>query len=108
MARYFVTRHQGAVQWAADQGYQFDHYLSHLDESHPLKQGDVVAGILPVHWVAQLCAQGVIYLNLSLDLPPAWRGQELSAAQLTACAARLERFVVHAVADDLSCLDASL
>lgn len=108
MPRYFVTRHQGAVQWSADQGYVFDHYLSHLDEDHRFAQGDVVAGILPVHLVAQLCAQGVIYLNLSLDMPAAWRGQELTAAQLTVCAARLERFVVHAVEDPLACLSANL
>lgn len=108
MTRYFITRHQGAVQWSADQGYVFDHYLSHLDPSHPFEQGDVVAGILPVHVVAQLCAQGVIYLNLSLDMPPQWRGQELSAAQLRACHARLERFVVQSSNDPVADILASL
>ena len=94
MTRYFITRHTGALAWAAQQGYTFDVHLSHLDPTHRFEHGDVVAGTLPVNIVADLCAQGVVYLNLSLQLPADLRGQELTVAQLQQCDARLEQLVV--------------
>jgi len=94
MTRYFVTRHTGALVWAEQHGYVFDIHLNHLDSSHQFKRGDVVAGTLPVNIVADLCAQGIVYFNLSLQLPAELRGQELTAGQLTQCAARLEQLVV--------------
>lgn len=52
-------------------------------------------GILPVHLAAQLCARGARYLNLSLDLPAAARGRELSAEELDAYGARIEGYEVR-------------
>lgn len=94
MTRYFVTRHTGAVAWAERHGHVFDVYLAHLEPTQTFVAGDVVAGVLPVHLVAELCEQGVVYLNLSLNLPVTLRGQELSADQLEQCEARLEQLVV--------------
>jgi CRISPR-associated protein Csx16 len=94
MTRYFVTRHTGALAWAKQHGYTFDVHVSHLEPTHAFVAGDVVAGTLPVNIVADLCAQGVVYLNLSLQLPVALRGQELTAEQLQQCEARLEQLMV--------------
>lgn len=98
MSRYFVTRHSGALAWATQQGIVFDQHLTHLTEAVQLQAGDVVAGTLPVNLAADLCARGVIYLHLSLELPESLRGQELSAEQLHACHAKLERFDIQRVA----------
>ncbi len=99
MSTYFVSRHPGAVDWAASQGFSAARVISHLDPA-VVCPGDTVLGTLPVHLAAQVCERGGRYYNLSLDLPQAWRGRELSAEELLACRARLERYEVRAVDDD--------
>ena len=94
MPRYFITRHPGALDWARRHGHVFEVHLSHLPEDQVLHAGDVVAGTLPVNKAADLHAAGVVYWHLSLDLPESMRGRELSADDLDACGARLERFDV--------------
>jgi CRISPR-associated protein Csx16 len=94
MTTWFVTRHPGAVEWAQRRGLQIDRYVAHLDPAD-IAPGDTIIGILPVHLVAQLCARDARYLNLSLDLPAAARGRELSAEQLEACGARIEGYDVR-------------
>jgi len=96
MATWFVSRHPGAVAWAASQGLQVDHLVQHLTATH-VQNGDTVIGNLPVHLAAQVCARGAHFLNLSMDIPQHWRGLELSAAQLQQCQARLEAFNVTSV-----------
>ncbi len=93
MTTYFITRHPGARDWAAAEGLSVDRLIDHLDPAliHP---GDTVIGSLPVNLAAEVCARGGAYLHLSLDLPAELRGRELSADQMRACGARLERFVV--------------
>ena len=97
MTRYFITRHPGALDWARRHGHVFEVHLTHLPEDQVLHAGDVVAGTLPVNLIADLNAQGVDYLHLSLDLPASMRGRELSADELEQCGARLEGFVVRRV-----------
>lgn len=92
-----VTRHPGAIEWAARQGVKVDRQLGHLDPA-VIQPGDVVIGILPVHLAAEVCARGGRYFNLSLDLPESARGRELSAADLDAFGARLEEFAIQASA----------
>jgi len=98
MTTYFITRHPGAIEWARRQGLAVDHQLAHLDPQtiHP---GDIVIGTLPVHLVAQVNARGGRYLHLSLDLPAEARGRELSVDELDRFGARLEGYVVEAIAD---------
>jgi CRISPR-associated protein Csx16 len=96
MTTWFVSRHPGAIAWAADQGLRIDHHLSHLDAAL-IQPGDTVIGTLPVHLAAAVCSQGVRFFNLSLDLPPGWRGRELDADELSRCNARLEPFDVRTV-----------
>lgn len=92
----FVTRHPGAIEWAARQGLQVDRRLAHLDPT-AIQPGDVVIGILPVNLAAEVCARGGRYFNLSIDLPESARGLELSADDLDAFGARLEEFALQAI-----------
>lgn len=94
MTTWFITRHTGARQWAAEQGFPIDRHVVHLDPAD-VQAGDTVIGSLPVHLAAEVCQRGARYLNLSLDLPAAARGKELSAEELTRYQARLEGFNIQ-------------
>lgn len=96
MTTFFVSRHLGATAWALEQGLAVDRPVAHLDPAE-VQPGDTVIGTLPVNLAAAVCANGARYLHLTLDLPPDWRGRELSAAQMAACGARLEEFRVEKV-----------
>lgn len=93
MSIYFVTRHPGAHDWAAAEGLQVDALVPHLDPAI-IEPGDQVIGSLPVNLAAQVCKRGGRYLHLSLDLPPALRGQELGVEQMRDCNARIEEYRV--------------
>ena len=94
MTTWFVTRHPGAIEWAQRRGLPVDRLIEHLDPDH-IAPGDTVIGILPVNLVARVCERGARYLNLSLDLPAAARGRELSAEELDAYGARIEGYEVR-------------
>lgn len=93
MTVYFVTRHPGAIEWAARRGLAVDSQLTHLDTAQ-IERGDTVIGILPVHLAADVCERSAHYLNLSIDLPAQARGRELSADELERYGARLEAYIV--------------
>jgi CRISPR-associated protein Csx16 len=94
MTTFFVSRHPGAADWARGQGLAIDRPVLHLDPAE-VGPGDTVIGTLPVNLAAAVCARGACYLHLTLDLPPDWRGRELSAADMAACGARLEAYRVE-------------
>jgi CRISPR-associated protein Csx16 len=94
MTTYFVTRHPGAIEWAARRRMRIDHRLAHLDPAI-ITPGDTVIGILPVNLAARVCERGGRYFNLSLDLPADARGRELSADELEAYGARIEGYFVQ-------------
>ncbi|MFN3717134.1 MAG: CRISPR-associated protein Csx16 [Thiobacillus sp.] len=98
MTVWFVTRHPGAVEWAARQGLAVDRQIDHLDPAD-IQPGDTVIGILPVNLAAEVCARGGRFFNLSLDVPPEARGRELTADELESYGARLEGYTVHRLAD---------
>jgi CRISPR-associated protein Csx16 len=95
MTTWFVSRHSGAIEWAAQQGLHIDRHVDHLNPAH-VQPGDTVIGTLPVNHAAAVCGQGAQFLNLSLDLPAHWRGRELSAQDMRQCNARLEGFHIKA------------
>jgi CRISPR-associated protein Csx16 len=93
---YFVSRHPGAMEWAARHGIQVDQQIDHLDVER-IQPGDTVIGTLPVHLAARVCQRGGHYLNLSIDLPPHLRGRELTADDLEALGARVQAFHVRPI-----------
>ena len=98
MTTYFISRHPGARDWAAEEGIQVDVVIDHLDPAG-IQPGDVLIGSLPVNLAAEVCARGARYLHLSLVLPARLRGQELSAEQMRACGARIEEYRVQRLAE---------
>lgn len=96
MTKWFISRHLGAIEWVKDQNLQVDHFVSHVDIAQ-IRAGDTVMGSLPVHLVAQVCGCGARYLHLSVDLPSAHRGRELSKQELHQFNARLRPFLVTAL-----------
>jgi CRISPR-associated protein Csx16 len=94
MTTYFVSRHPGAIAWAARKGITVDELVVHLDIER-IQPGDVVIGTLPVNLAAEVCARGGRFFNLSLDLPPEARGRELSAEDLDAFGARIEAYRIE-------------
>lgn len=93
MTAYFVTRHAGAKQWAAEQGIDVDAVVEHLNVED-LQAGDLVLGSLPVNLVAELNRRGARYFHLTLPLPPELRGREISAALMRELGAKLEEYFV--------------
>ena len=85
---WFVSRHPGAIEWAARQGLAVDRFVRHLDPVQ-VQIGDTVMGSLPVHLAAAVCERGARYLHLAVELPPDRRGKELTADQLDQFGARL-------------------
>ena len=96
MTTYFISRHPGAIEWAALEGLQVDQYLAHLNPAL-VQRGDTVIGNLPVHLAAQVCAVGARYLHLSMALPAELRGRELSAQEMVALQASIEPFQIHSL-----------
>ncbi|MBF0145670.1 MAG: CRISPR-associated protein Csx16 [Magnetococcales bacterium] len=91
MTVYFVSRHPGALEWAATQGLVVDRGIEHLDVVE-IAPGDRVIGTLPVNIAAEICDRGGHYHHLSLKVPQELRGKELSVAEMIACGARLEEY----------------
>ncbi|MDO5623722.1 MAG: CRISPR-associated protein Csx16 [Pseudomonadota bacterium] len=94
MTTWFVSRHDGALQWMRQHGPSFDRHVPHLDPAH-VQPGDTVIGTLPVNLAAQVCARGAAYWHLALTLPAESRGRELGAQELQTLGATLQAFHVQ-------------
>lgn len=95
MKTYFITRHAGAKDWAADQGFNaeiIEHFMPDIVED-----GDVVLGTLPIHLAARVCELGGRYFHLVLDIPAELRVKEMTAEMMRKCGAALQEFAVKAV-----------
>lgn len=93
MTTWFVSRHPGALHWMRQHGPVFDRHVPHLDPAQ-VQPGDTVIGTLPVNLAAQVCACGAAYWHLALEMPAQARGRELSADELQALGATLQRYIV--------------
>lgn len=91
MTIFFISRHPGAIEWAARQQFKVDRQIPHLDPVQ-IQAGDTVIGTLPVNLAAKVCAKGAAYWHLSLALPAQQRGTELTADDMTRLGAHLEPF----------------
>jgi CRISPR-associated protein Csx16 len=96
MTTFFVSRHQGALDWARRHGISFDRAIPHLSLDE-IQSGDTVIGSLPVNLAAEVCAKGAAYHHLSLKLKLEDRGRELTADDLDACGATLTRYLIGRV-----------
>lgn len=94
MTTYFVSRHPGGIEWAAQQNLHVDAFVAHLDPTQ-VQPGDTVIGNLPVHLAAQVCERGGVYWHLSLALPAELRGRELSAADMARLGAHVKPYTVE-------------
>ena len=74
---FFISRHPGAIEWAARHGIMGAELVHHFDPES-IEPDDVVIGTLPINLVAAVNSRGGIYQHLSMDLPPKARGKELS------------------------------
>ena len=91
---WFVSRHPGAIEWAQRGQLVIERWVAHLDPTE-VAAGDLVIGTLQVNLAADVCKRGARYLHLSLSMPSAWRGRELSAEALLAVCAELSAFRVE-------------
>lgn len=96
MTTYFVSRHPGAHEWAEQKGIVIDRQIDHLDVD-AIKPDDVVIGSLPVNLAARVCERGGRYLHLSLELPAALRGKELSTFELSELGAEIEEYLIKRI-----------
>ncbi len=97
MTTYFVTRHPGAVEWAATQGIKGTIVMCPHFDPEVVKDRDLVIGTLPVHLIADVCERGGLYTHLVMDLPAEARGKELTVQDMVDFGARLEGFIVRRV-----------
>lgn len=93
MTVYFVSRHRGAIEWAAEEGLRVDLQIDHFDPAQ-IQPQDTVIGTLPVNLAAEVCARGARYIHLTLQTPASLRGVELTVEQMRRCNARLTRYEV--------------
>lgn len=97
MATWFISRHQGAIDWAKTQSISVDHWVTHLDITQ-IEANDVVMGTLPIHLAAAVCQKGAEFYFLSVNVQAEQRGKELTAQQLEQQSCRLIPFYVEALA----------
>ncbi|PID49498.1 MAG: CRISPR-associated protein Csx16 [Proteobacteria bacterium] len=97
MTIYFISRHAGAVEWAKQEGFAVDRQLTHLDVDL-IQVNDWVLGTLPINLIAEVNARGGRYFHLTLDLPAARRGQELSAEDMRQLGTQLVEYTAQRVA----------
>ena len=93
---WVVTRHAGAATWVQTRLDRPVRTVAHL-HAHEIEPGARYHGVFPLNLAAAICRAGAECWAIAMEVPPALRGQELSAAQLDALGARLVRYEVREV-----------
>ena len=96
MSVWFVSRHQGAIDWIKEQQIQIDCWTTHID-CKDVEPGDTVIGVMSLAMAANFCEKNVKCLVLTYDVPQALRGQELDAKTLADFGCKLVRYQVTRV-----------
>lgn len=96
MSVWFVSRHPGAIEWAARSGLAVDRRVTHLDPA-AVEASDTVIGTLPMSAAAEVCRRGARFLALDMRLPESMRGRELSSEELAGLECTLTEYRVIAV-----------
>ncbi|MGY4676973.1 CRISPR-associated protein Csx16 [Pasteurella sp. P03HT] len=94
MTIWFISRHQGSIDWIKQQNIQIDRFENHLDVNK-IQSGDIVIGTLPVHLAAQVCEKGTKFYFLSLNVTAEQRGTELTVQQLNEQGCSLQPFFIQ-------------
>ncbi len=94
MSVWFVSRHQGAIDWIKQQPIHIDHFIAHLDVAL-ICADDIVIGTLPVHLAAQVCQKGAKFYFLSVNVRAEQRGTELTVNELIAQDCQLIPFYIQ-------------
>ena len=90
---WFVSRHEGAIEWAKHFDLPVDVWAKHLSVAD-ISAGDVVLGTLPVDLIAQLSAQSTRVYFLVMPLRLNQRGHELSLEEMLQMQCYLQEYVV--------------
>jgi CRISPR-associated protein Csx16 len=91
---WFVSRHQGSIDWIKSQEIQVDRFCAHLADDNWPCSGDTVIGSLPVHVIAKLNLAGVRFLHFELNLSELTRGLELTRARIEQMEVRMQEYMV--------------
>lgn len=94
MSVWFVSRHQGAVEWVKQQAIKIDRFVEHLNVEE-IQPNDTVIGTLPIHLAAQVCEKGAKFYFLSVNVTREQRGTELTAMQLNEQQCSLQPFFIQ-------------
>ena len=91
MARWFVSRHSGAIEWATRQNLFVDRFVSHLN-MNDVQSGDLVYGTLPMELAAEVCRRGARFFSLCVSVTEEQRGYDLTADDLVRLNAELREY----------------
>ena len=94
MASYFITRHEGAAEWARKHRPGVV-VCKHLDDLTIIKPGDEICGTLPINLAADVILAGARFFHLEVPMPLELRGRELSAEQMEKLEASLVEYVIE-------------
>ncbi len=98
MAVLFVSSHKGALEWIERQKIAFT-AIDHL-KLEQVKSGDTIIGVLPVHYIAQICKMNARYFHIAMNVPKSHRRQELTADEMNQFGAKLEEYTALRVETD--------
>lgn len=94
MTVWFISRHQGAIDWVKQQGIQIDRFAEHLNVDD-IQANDIVIGTLPIHLAAEVCQKGAQFYFLSINVMREQRGTELTCEQLVQQGCSIQPFFIE-------------